>query len=160
MKTFAIKSQEFSRARFALRKVHLANIDRNNLRFNVAALLAYRTHSRGKRRNGRDEGNKIKSSLERARANASVCMRSVAEISSSRETFCSTILVAKNASCRKRLLDRASHKNFCEFYSARRIHNLQNPHPSLLFHGRQQTLLNIARIFKLAQTAKLTHISK
>ncbi|KYM85679.1 hypothetical protein ALC53_04460 [Atta colombica] len=29
----AIKSREFSQARFALRKVHLANIDRNNLRF-------------------------------------------------------------------------------------------------------------------------------
>lgn len=79
MKALAIKSREFSRARFALRKVHLANIDRNNLRFTS---LHFSCTRRIPVVNGETDetGNKIKFSLERTRvANAGrmyVCGRS------------------------------------------------------------------------------------
>lgn len=122
MEAPAIKSQEFSRARFALRKVHLANIDRNNLRFTSLYFSRTGCVFRSKRRNGRETGNKIKSSLKQPpyeRTPLYVCGRS--RKSRLRATFASQERELSEKDCSTE----CHAKTFAS--SVPRIHNLQNP---------------------------------
>lgn len=149
----AIKSQEFPRARFALRKVHLANIDRNNLRFTS---LHFSRAGRIPVVNGETDKtrNKMKSSLEHIRANASVCMRSVAEISSpSRETFGSGGQEREMSEkiARPSVTQKLSQVPFRETHA-----QFTKSPPSFLFHGQ---IFLIARILKFGQATNSTHIT-